>query len=314
MSNRRFPCSASWILPAALWLGACSPACTPPSKAPSEKKGAKKADKPAPLAPDAIRTAPGVELGALNEAGKRRFFSIINAEPSACGKPHSLATSINKDPECRDSLEIARFIAVSVAKGSPEATIKGAASFLAGNLKPKTIDNKGRPMFGNKDAPVTVTVFADFECPHCSKEAPVVRKAVQSFNGKANLVYRHFPLPGHDRARAAAIASEAAFAQGKFWEYHDLVFANQNKLSDADLVGYAKQIGLDMAKFDADVKARKGEPAVQRDKAQGEKLELTGTPAVFVNGRYYTPTIYGGTVEGWIDDALRRASKTAKTN
>lgn len=301
--------SASWILPAALWLGACSPACTPPAKRPAGKTTEKKEAK---LPPGAIKTAPGVELSAMNEAGKERFFSIINSEPSACGKPHSLATSINKDPECRDSLEIARFIAVSVAKGTPVANIKGAAGFLADNLKSKPIDNTGRPVFGNKDAPVTVTVFADFECPHCAKEAPVVRKAVQSFNGKAKLVYRHFPLPGHDRARAAAIAAEAALAQGKFWEYHDLVFAHQNKLSDADLVSYAKQLGLDLAKFNADVKARKGEPAIARDMAQGEKLDLTGTPAVFVNGRYYSPAIFGGTVEGWIDDALRRKSTKAK--
>lgn len=245
----------------------------------------------------------------MNEAGKERFFSILNSEPSACGKPHSLATSINKDPECKDSLEIAKFIATSVAKGLTESNIKGAASFLAENLKPKKIDNTGRPVFGTQDAPVTVTVFADFECPHCAQEAPVVRKAVQKFNGKAKLVYRHFPLRGHDRARAAAIASEAAFAQGKFWEYHDLVFAHQNALSDADLVNYAKQVGLDMEKFNADVKARKGEPAIEGDKAQGEKLEITGTPAVFVNGRYYSPAIYGGTIEGWIDDALRRETK-----
>lgn len=305
MLKNRFQPSASWILPAALFLGACSPACTPPAKGPAAAKASEK--NAAALPAGAVTSAPGVDLSKLSEAQKKTFFSIINSEPSACGKAHSMATSINEDKSCRDSLQIAKFIAVSLANGTGETQLKGVAGYLADNLKPKEIDNTGRPVFGNANAPVTVTVFADFQCPHCAQEAPKVRKAVQGFNGKAKLVYRHFPLPNHDLARKAAIASEAALEQGKFWAYHDLVFAKQAELSEDKLVTYAKQIGLDMDKFNAHYKALKGETMVEKDKALGVKLEITGTPAVFVNGRLFSPALFGGSVEGWIDDALRRS-------
>ena len=155
-------------------------------------------------------------------------------------------------------------------------------------------------------APVTVVVFADFECPHCRAEAPVLRQAVQQFRGQARLIYKHFPLNMHPRAKRAAVATEAALAQGKFWEMHDQVFAHQDALEDDDLRTYAKAIGLDMAAFDAHYGASTGLAVVEADRKDGDALGFSGTPAVFVNGREFTPVLFGGTIEGWIDDALRR--------
>ena len=173
-------------------------------------------------------------------------------------------------------------------------------------LRPREINIKGRPVYGNERAPVTVVVFADFECPHCRQEAPVLRQAIDQFRGRAKLVYKHFPLSGHVRAKAAAIATVIAMEQGKFWEMHDIVFENQTTLEDADIRRYAQKIGLDMAKFDAAYKAKIGQDFVEEDRMEGEKLDISGTPAVFVNGRYMNPYLFGGTITGWIDDALRR--------
>jgi protein-disulfide isomerase len=173
-------------------------------------------------------------------------------------------------------------------------------------LRPREINIKGRPVYGNERAPVTVVVFADFECPHCRQEAPVLRQAIDQFRGRAKLVYKHFPLSGHVRAKAAAIATVAAMEQGKFWEMHDMVFENQTSLEDADIRRFAQKIGLDMAKFDAHYNAKKGQDLVEEDRVEGEKLDISGTPAVFVNGRYMNPFLFGGTITGWIDDALRR--------
>jgi protein-disulfide isomerase len=300
-----------------LWLAvpACAPGCTPPPADPgSESRGprpggpAAVGDTEAPMPPPAemITVAKGVDLSKLTEAQRTAFFQLINLEPSACDKPHSLATSLRDDDKCRDSLIVAQFIADRMAAGIAVSDVRIELDEVRDALRVREIDIAGRPAIGNERAPVTVVVFADFECPHCKAEAPGLRQAVQQFRGQAKLVFKHYPLNMHARAKVAAVACEVAHAQGKFWEMHDQVFAHQEQLEDADLRRYAQKIGLDLARFDADFQARRGEAAVDRDRAEGEKLGISGTPTVYVNGRMFNPMLFGGTVAGWIDDALRR--------
>ena len=307
------------LAPLLLILSACSPACTPPAAGPEATAASPTPEKttapgeaadPAaanPAVPSSeITEAKGVDLSRLTDPQKTTFFQLINREPSACGKAHSLAVSLKDDATCRDSLSVSQFIADALASGASVSDIKENLEPLVDALKPREINIEGRPVYGNERAPVTVVVFADFECPHCRQEAPVLRQAIDQFRGRAKLVYKHFPLGGHVRAKAAAIATVAAMEQGKFWEMHDMVFENQMALEDADIRSYAQKIGLDMAKFDASYKAKKGQDLVEADRVDGEKLEITGTPAVFVNGRYMNPYLFGGTITGWIEDALRR--------
>jgi len=261
----------------------------------------------APLKPgEMIMEAKGVDVSKLTEAQRTTFFQLINTEPSACDKPHSLATSLRDDDKCRDSLVASQYIADRLAAGATVGDVKAELVEVLDSLEVRDIPIDGRPVYGNERAPVTVVVFADFECPHCRAEAPVLRQAVQQFRGQAKLVYKHFPLSMHPRAKAAAIASEAAHAQGKFWPMHDQIFAHQTQLEDADIKRYAKAAGLDMAKFEAEYEAEKFKKVVEQDRKHGDDLELEGTPAVYVNGREFNQRLFGGTVEGWIDDALRR--------
>ncbi|MFZ6178071.1 DsbA family protein [Nannocystis pusilla] len=304
------------LAPLLLILSACSPACTsvPEAGAPENKGGPVAATTKAEPAPSDVTPPPGgeiteakgVDLSRLSEPQKTSFFQLINSEPSACGKPHSLAVSLRDDAACRDSLSVSQFIADALASGASPSDIKANMEYVVGALQPRKIDIEGRPVYGNERAPVTVVVFADFECPHCRAEAPMLRQAIDQFRGRAKLVFKHFPLSAHPRAKVAAIATVAAQSQGKFWEMHDIVFENQTALSDADIRKYAQKVGLDMKQFDADFAALKGKDIVEADRAEGEKLEITGTPAVFVNGRYFNEYMFGGTVVGWIDDALRR--------
>lgn len=318
-------------------VAACSPACNPPeAKSPGtdEPRDSKSADgdgegggearspglgeraaaiaehekKRAQLEPgdDMIMEAPGVDIAGLSEAQRGVFFQVINTEPSACDKPHSMARSLKDDPECRDSQLVAQFVSDALGSGAATSAIKTAVPEVVAALQPREISTEGRPVYGSERAPVTVVVFADFQCPHCRAEAPVLRKAIDNFRGRAKLVYKHFTITGHDRAKAAAIATEAAHEQGKFWEMHDLVFENQMDLSDEQLYSFAEDIGLDMAKFKASYTASKGKAVVEADKADGMKLGIQGTPAVFVNGREVIPALFGGSVTAWIDDALKR--------
>ncbi len=303
------------LAPLLLILSACSPACTAPAAGPETTAAPPPASGKDPVSAEAggepapggeITDAKGVDLSRLTDPQKTSFFQLINSEPSACGKAHSLAVSLRDDATCRDSLSVSQFIADALASGASASDIKANLEPLVDSLKPREINIKGRPVYGNDRAPVTVVVFADFECPHCRQEAPVLRQAIDQFRGKAKLVYKHFPLSGHVRAKAAAIATEAALEQGKFWEMHDMVFENQSALEDADIRSYAKKIGLDMAKFDASYNAKKGQDVVEADRMEGEKLDIQGTPAVYVNGRYMNSYLFGGTITGWIEDALRR--------
>ena len=267
------------------------------------------------LAPeDMIMEAKGVDLSKLTDAQRDTFFQLINTEPSACGKAHSLATSLRDDAECRDSLVISQLVADSLEAGVTVSELRLGLPEVVDALTPKDISIEGRPVRGNERAPVTIVVFADFQCPHCAAEAPVLHKAVQQYRGQAKVVYRHFPLQMHPQAALASKATEAAFAQGneQFWQMHDWIFENQIEVFDdadeveAKLRAHAQEIGLDMAAYDAFMKDDKGKAQVDADRAAGEKLNITGTPAVFVNGRYFTPVLFGGSINGWIDDALRR--------
>ncbi len=305
-------------------MTACSPACTPPeaknpeAKAPAASGDEAKDDdgkaaddgakKPMMPSGEMIMDAKGVDLSKLSESQRSTFFQIINSEPSACDKPHSLAKSLRDDDKCRDSLIAAQFVADYLQAGAPTSEVRTGLEEVTKSLKPRDIPVDGRPVYGSENAPVTVVVFADFQCPHCKMEAPKLRKTIDQFRGRARLIFKHFPLMGHPRAKAAAIATEAAMEQGKFWEMHDIVFANQDKLDDGDILSYASQIGLDIDKFKAHYNARKGQAVVESDKKHGEEAGVDGTPAVFVNGRRANGRyiLFGGELTGWIDDALKR--------
>src|SRR6185436_11880271 len=121
------------------------------------------------------------------------------------------------------------------------------------------------------------------------------------------LVFRHNPLPFHPRAMPAALAAEAARAQGKFWEMHDLLFANQTKLERADLDGYAKALGLDMTKFAEALDTNRDKARVERDAADAEKLGARGTPSFFINGRPLRGAQPYETFQRAVDEAIKRA-------
>src|SRR6476660_8351667 len=125
---------------------------------------------------------------------------------------------------------------------------------------------------GPDDAPVTLVEYGDYECPYCGMAYPIVKKAQRELGSQVRFVFRNFPLAeAHPHARLAAQAAEAAAAQGRFWEMHDLLFEHQDALQVADLVSYAESIGLDTAQFARDLKAGTYEKRVRDDFGSGVK-------------------------------------------
>ncbi len=141
------------------------------------------------------------------------------------------------------------------------------------------------PAKGPQKAPVTIVEFSDFQCPFCSKAENTVSQVLAEYKDKVRVVFRDFPLPFHGQAQKAAEAAHCANDQGKYWEMHGKLFANQSSLEVPALKGYAHDLGLDQAKFDKCLDSGEKAKAVDANKKAGEEAGVSGTPAFFVNGR-----------------------------
>ena len=144
----------------------------------------------------------------------------------------------------------------------------------------------GAPFKGPQNAPVTIVKFEDFHCPFCKQVQPTFTELLSLYNGKVRLVHKDLPLDSlHPLARQAAEAARCASDQGKFWEYHDKLYANSPKADIADLKNYAKELDLNVESFDRCFTSGKYKSVVQKDLNDGAELGLTGTPTFFINGR-----------------------------
>jgi protein-disulfide isomerase len=141
------------------------------------------------------------------------------------------------------------------------------------------------PSLGPANAPVTVVMFGDFQCSACAKTHPTLKKVMSEFPGKVRFVARDFPLDNiHENAFTAALAAGAAHAQGKFFEYGELLYANQDSLDPASLRKFAVRLGLNEKQFEIDFTAEKTAAEVEKDVADGQSYGVAGTPTIFVNG------------------------------
>jgi protein-disulfide isomerase len=144
----------------------------------------------------------------------------------------------------------------------------------------------GAPARGPASAPITLVEFSDFHCPFCKRVLPTLKEIEAKYGDKVRVVFRDFPIDQlHPGARTAHEAARCASEQGKFWAYHDVLFQKAPQASADDLKAYARQVRLDLAKFDQCVATGKYKDAVQKDIEDGARLGVTGTPSFFINGR-----------------------------
>ena len=162
------------------------------------------------------------------------------------------------------------------------------------------------PSRGSANAPIEMIEFSDFQCPFCLRANPTVQQVLNTYGDRIRFVYRHYPLPNHPNARPAAEAAACANEQGKFWPYHDRLFANPAKLSDADLKQNAAELGLDTSKFNACVDSHKAKAQIDADVRAGEDAGVDGTPAFFINGRMISGAQPFDVFKKVIDEELKR--------
>lgn len=234
---------------------------------------------PKPAAPSG--DIPGLDTKSLSDSDRKLFTKLLDKFPSACGKPHSLSVSLRTDATCKSSLVASKWLLKLVNDGFLESEIEEKYSDRYLQRKCYTVDTSQAPVRGDAKAPVTIVEFSDFECPACRAVEPMLKQVLAEYS-KVRLVFMNYPLPMHPNAMNAAMAAVAAGKQGKFWSYHDKLFENQDKQTMADLVRYAMEMKLDVNKFQADMQAAR--ERIEKDKAEGKKVELTGTPGVLING------------------------------
>jgi protein-disulfide isomerase len=222
------------------------------------------------------------------------------------------------DAELRD--QIRGYLQIQANLGNDKATesrnallrsLRSNAKVLVHLTEPRAVrvdvPTDGAPFLGAVDAPVTIVEFSDFHCPYCKRVLPSLAEVRSRYGDKVKLVFRDFPLDRlHPQARRAAEAARCAHDQDKFWNYHDLLFANAPQVAPEQLRAYAQQVGLDVPAFERCLASGKHASGVQKDLDEGIRLGVSGTPAFFVNGR---PLAGAQPVDRFvrvIDDELRR--------
>jgi protein-disulfide isomerase len=168
------------------------------------------------------------------------------------------------------------------------------------------------PSIGPKHAKVTIVEWSDFQCPFCGRVDPTVRQILSTYKDDVRLVWRNEPLPFHPNALPAAKAAMAAHKQGKFWQMHELMFAHQNELSEAKYEEWAKQIGVDVARWKADKDSPAIAEAIQKDNSYGQQVGANGTPSFFINGKLIAGALPFDTFKAVIDEQIAKANELTK--
>ena len=234
-----------------------------------------------------------IDTTGYSATQKKILASVMQNSNCSCGCDWTIAKCRQDDPKCGVSRALLNLIIKDLKAGKDEKQI------LA-NLKahehdpppvldePVSLNVQGDPSIGPENAKVTIVEFSDFQCPYCAQAVVQARLILEKFPKDVRLVFKQFPLDNHTQSFLAAQASLAAHAQGKFWPMHDRLYANFRTIAPETVLKWAKELGLDMKQFIADVDGGKYKQAVENEVKQGEIAGVQGTPSFFFNGRRYS--------------------------
>ena len=218
-------------------------------------------------------------------------MAILTASLVACNQA-AAGGSFNQQARL-DSLEKdfnvlkEEFEVIKYALDKRGISLEQARAEMEADNKVWDIPDEDSPVFGNtKNPKLTIVEFTEFQCPYCSRIAPVMKELNEKYPDKIKFVYKHFPLSFHSNAKAAAASAIAAQKQGKFWEYRYALAPHSRELSDSTYLAIAKEIGLDVAKFQKDMVLDSAmEARIDKDFQLGVKVGVQGTPNFYINGK-----------------------------
>lgn len=230
----------------------------------------------------------GVDTASLTARERADWSGAVSELLTPCAdQPVSIAQCVTESRHCRACLPAARYLADQVRRGRTRSQVDAAYRARFAPDQVKNIDLGDSPSKGLSGAPVVIVEFADFECPACGATRPVLDQLIEKNPDSVRLVFKHFPLSMHQNAEKAARASVAAQRQGKFWEMHAVLFENQTQLNVENVEKLAQKVGLDLTRFRQDRDSEPTADFVNKDRKQGEVLDLQSTPSLFINGRHF---------------------------
>jgi protein-disulfide isomerase len=265
---------------------------------------------------------PKVDLSGLTAAQKAKVLKLLREDDCSCGCGMKVAECRMKDPGCSYSKGIAEAIVDAIKQGKTESQAlalakatkwgQGPPDHSATLEPPVAIPTAGAPIRGAAAAPVTLVEFSDFQCPFCIAATPQLEAVLKTYPGQVKLIFKQFPLDSHSQAALAAAAALAAQKQGKFWGMYDVLFAQKGNLSRQRIVDLAGAVGLDVSRFQADLGSPEIKRAVDKDIADGEKINVDSTPTLFVDGQRFNGPVTLASLRPVIDAELKHPAPQPK--
>ncbi|HEX7599018.1 MAG TPA: thioredoxin domain-containing protein [Polyangia bacterium] len=305
MKNQSSPRLSRIVLLVTGLVAAC--ACTKKASPSAAAAAAAVADPGGKPSAEAGSTPAGIDLGKLDEAKRKVFDQVVNREPSACGKGHSLLHSVKNDSSCRASFYAVRYVARLAEAGSSDSEIVGKLADRFRAPRVPYIDVSQAPSKGAPSGRVSIVEFVDYECGHCKQAQALMHELLAAYPKDVTLYFKHFPFSSHTNALNGALGAAGAQKQGKFWQFSDKVWEHNEQLSPFVLESIAKEIdGLDWKRWYSDLSTEEVRGHVMRDRDEGRSLQIRKTPAIFINGRRYLdePDLPG--LKDWIEEELGR--------
>ena len=265
---------------------------------------------------------PKVDLTDLTAAQKAKVLKLVRENDCSCHCGMKVAECRMMDPSCSYSKGIAQAIADAIKQGKTETQAlalakaskwgQGPPDHSATLEPPVAVPVAGAPVRGATSAPVTLVEFSDFQCPFCIAATPQLEAVLKAYPGQVKLVFKQFPLDSHSQAALAAAAALAANKQGKFWGLDDALFAQKGPLSRQDIVGLAAAVGLDVNRFQTDLGSPEIKRAVDKDIADGEKINVDSTPTLFVDGQRFNGPVTLASLRPIIEAELKHPAAQPK--
>ncbi len=260
----------------------------------------------------------GLDFTGLSPAKTNTALRLVRNHNCNCGCDMKMAECRVKDPGCGWSKGWSNEMLAALKQGKDEnSALEAATASRWGHppAPPKLLDAAvaipvaGAPVKGPADAAVTLVEFSDFQCPYCAKAIKELDAVLKEYPNQVKLIFKQYPLDSHGQALLAAQAAIAANQQGKFWQMHDIMFANRSNLARPALMALAGKVGLDMKRFAADLDSPATRKAVEKDSADGDKAGVEGTPTVFINGQRYNGSLALEPMKSIIDAELKKTAR-----
>ena len=263
----------------------------------------------------AIKSIPSIDLSVLPADRKQVFLEVLNDEISPCDRPETLAACAVSKQSCAECGYVARSL-FRITRDSEITPEKDRLSQFIGGLK-DSITAKPATGFDLTNVasigkgPVIVVEYADFQCGHCAEMHKNLKNLLPAVSDKVTFYFKNFPLPSHTLAEPAARATLAAARQNKFWEMHHIIFERQEQITAESFGAWAKELGMDVTKFNADFIAPEIAAQVARDLKEAQTFGFQGTPSMLIDGRLYSDQLTPDAIKDAFEfAAAKRAQPT----